>query len=101
LEILGPGVDASRTSEDRTIATRVSSEWLTAAEAAQYVKFRLMTAGRMNELFTEAANKALHDHSGGICRSLNKLAMLSLIDGADRNIALIDETIVNGAARRM
>ena len=70
-------------------------------EVAQYVKFRLMTAGRFEELFTEAAMGALHELSGAICRNVNKLAMLSLIEAADRRSALVDETIVRTAARRM
>jgi len=70
-------------------------------EVTQYVKFRLMTAGRMKELFTEDAVKALGKYSGGICRTLNKLAMLSLIDGADRHVALIDEATVNAAAKHL
>ena len=74
---------------------------LTQEEAGQYIKYRLMTAGRLIDLFTEAALHALREHSGGICRSLNKIAMLSLIEGADRGAATIDETIVNHAARRM
>jgi general secretion pathway protein A len=74
---------------------------LSAAEAAQYVNFRLMTAGRLDELFTEPALKAIHEHAGGICRSVNKLAMLSLIEGADRRSSVIDEAIVHAAAKRM
>jgi general secretion pathway protein A len=73
---------------------------LSREEAAQYLKYRLMTAGRMTELFTEGAIKALHERAGGICRSLNKLAMLSLIDCADRQAPLVDETVVNAVARR-
>ncbi len=74
---------------------------LSADEVAQYVKFRLMTAGRLDELFTEAALAALHEGSGGICRSVNKLAMLSLIEAADHRRALVEESTVNDAARRM
>ena len=74
---------------------------LTAGEVAQYVKFRLMTAGRLDELFTESALAALHECSGGICRSVNKLAMLSLIEAADRRSALVDEPFVRTAAKRM
>jgi general secretion pathway protein A len=74
---------------------------LTPAEVGQYVKFRLMTAGQLNELFTEPALAALHELSGGICRSVNKLAMLSLIEAADRRSATIDEPLVRAAARRM
>ena len=83
------------------IYLRNSLRPLTAAEAAQYVKYRLMTAGRLTDLFSECGLKALHEHSGGICRSLNKLAMLSLIESADRQSATIDETAVTRAARRM
>lgn len=43
LAIFEPGVDASRGAETRTMATSVSSEWLTAAEAAQYLKIRVRT----------------------------------------------------------
>ncbi len=74
---------------------------LTPAEVAQYVKFRLLTAGRLNELFTESALAALRECSGGICRSINKLAMLSLIEAADRCAAIVDEPIVRAAAQRM
>ena len=74
---------------------------LTDDEAAQYIKYRLMTAGRLTDLFTEPALAALREHSVGICRSLNKLAMLSLIESADRQAPMIDEAIVARAARRM
>ena len=74
---------------------------LTDDEAAQYVKYRLMTAGRLTDLFTEPALATLREHSAGICRSLNKLAMLSLIEAADRQAPVIDESIVARAARRM
>lgn len=71
------------------------------SEVGQYIKFRLMTAGRLDPLFTEGAMHAIHEHSGGICRSVNKLAMLSLIEAADRQGTTIDEEIVRTAARRM
>ena len=74
---------------------------LAPAEVAQYVKFRIMTAGRLEELFTEPALVALHEFSGGICRNVNKLAMLSLIEAADNRFALVDDAIVRSAARRM
>ena len=74
---------------------------LTNAEVAQYVKFRLMTAGRLDELFTEAALSALHECSDGICRSVNKLAMLSLIAAADKRVSVVDDSIVRTAAKRM
>jgi len=71
------------------------------AEVAQYVKFRLLTAGRLDELFTEPALAAVHEFSGGICRNVNKLAMLSLIEAADNRFAMVDDMLVRSAARRM
>jgi general secretion pathway protein A len=74
---------------------------LTTAEVGQYIKYRVMTAGRLTELFTETALAAVHELSGGICRNVNKLAMLSLIEAADARAVVVDETIVRSAARRM
>lgn len=74
---------------------------LTVAEATQYVKFRLMTAGRLTESFTPGALAAIHGYAGGICRSINKLAMLCMIEGAARRSPAIDEAIVEVAAHRM
>jgi type II secretory pathway predicted ATPase ExeA len=70
-------------------------------ETAQYVKFRLLVAGRMTELFTPDALAVLHTHTGGICRSLNKLAMLSLVEGAIQQQPVVDATTVITAAIRM
>ena len=70
-------------------------------ETAQYVKFRLLVAGRMADLFTPCALDALHTHSGGICRSLNKLCMLSLIEGATHQQPAVDAATVAAAAARM
>jgi general secretion pathway protein A len=74
---------------------------LTAAETAQYVKYRLMTAGRLADLFTESAIELLHQHSEGIPRTLNKIAMLSLIEGAVRQSAIIDGSIASAATQRL
>ena len=74
---------------------------LTPEDAEQYVKYRLMVVGRTAELFTAAAFRALHTHSLGICRSLNKLCMLALASGAARQRALLDEDIVAATAAKM
>ncbi len=74
---------------------------LTVDEAAQYVKYRLMSAGRLAELFTAGALAAMHTASGGIPRMLNKIAMLSLIEGAHNKAGVIDEAIVATAAKRL
>jgi general secretion pathway protein A len=70
-------------------------------DTAQYVKYRLMVSGRLADLYTPAALAAIHQHSGGICRSINKLGLLSLLEGAARNAPEIDEAIVTTCAARM
>lgn len=74
---------------------------LSAAETAQYVRYRLMTAGVLSDLFSESALAALHRHSDGIARTLNKLAMHSLIEGATHQSKCIDEEMVIKAANRL
>jgi general secretion pathway protein A len=74
---------------------------LNQVDAGQYIKYRLMVAGRMTELFTPSAIWAMHAHSGGICRSLNKICLLSLVEGVTRQQSLIDDTTVNARAARM
>lgn len=83
------------------IYLRAELQPLRADETRQYVGFRLLVAGRMAELFAPEAFASLHTHSGGICRSLNKLCMLSLIEGAMRQRPMIDAATVEAAAARM
>lgn len=63
-------------------------------EVGQYLQYRLLTVGRMNELFTPDAVASLHQHSGGICRNLNKLAFLTLLEGAKSGATKIDAEVV-------
>jgi general secretion pathway protein A len=74
---------------------------LTLEETGQYVKFRLMTAGRLAELFTTEAFAELYKYSGGIPRTMNKLAMLTLMEGANRRAEIIDKCTVSDAAARL
>lgn len=83
------------------IYVRAELKPLRADETRQYVGFRLLVAGRMADLFAPDAFDVLHTHSGGICRSLNKLCMLSLIEGALRQQPLVDAATVHAAAARM
>jgi general secretion pathway protein A len=71
------------------------------AECADYVKFRLMVAGRMADLFDDGALTALHARSGGVCRNLSKLCMLTLLHGAMQGRATIDEDDVAAGAAMM
>lgn len=83
------------------IYVRAALAPLSQADAAQYIKYRLIVAGRMTELFTPDAVWALHEKSGGICRSLNKLCLLSIVEGATQQKKSIDKETVLACASRM
>ena len=71
---------------------------LDGSSLVQYVKFRLLMAGRREELFDASALAALQAHSGGVCRRLNKLGLLSLLAGFRQRAPRIGEEIVNACA---
>ena len=73
----------------------------TAEETAQFVKFRLMMAGRLDDLFTGDAFPALHESTGGISRRINKLCTLALLEGFLARAPTLDAALVHAAARRM
>lgn len=83
------------------IYLRYAMEPLNTVDAEQYIKYRMMIAGRLTEVFTPQAFAIIHERTGGICRSINKLCMLSLIEGAARNLQQIDEGTVEACAKRM
>jgi general secretion pathway protein A len=70
-------------------------------DTVQYVKYRLMVANRLADIYTPEALAAIHRLSGGICRSINKLCMLSLIEGAARQQTLLDEPLIVSCSARM
>jgi general secretion pathway protein A len=67
----------------------------------QYIKFRLLVAGREKELFAPKALEAIHKLSGGVCRQINKICMLALLEGFTQRKALIDEEIINACAGQL
>jgi general secretion pathway protein A len=64
----------------------------------QYVKYRLMVAGRIEALFEDEAVAAVHEHSGGICRSVSRLCMLSLMESARTRKPRVDRASVDSCA---
>jgi type II secretory pathway predicted ATPase ExeA len=92
-----PGYESLR----NRIYMRGTLKPLEVEEVGQYVKFRCMVAGRIAPLFTATALAELHAHSGGICRTLNKLCMHCLIEGALQQQSLIDVPIVQQCAQRL
>jgi general secretion pathway protein A len=73
---------------------------LTAADTEQFVKYRLMLAGRLDDLFTPEAFAALHEASGGIGRRINKLCTLALLEGFVKQAPVITDELVRAAAER-
>lgn len=74
---------------------------LSPEDVTQFIKFRLIVAGRMTELFTPIALAALHKFSGGIPRTLNKLALLTLVEGAATQRETIDADLVVAQGTRL
>jgi len=71
-------------------------------ESVRYVKFRLARAGADDgAVFTSAALKALHRHSGGIPRVINSLCTNALLSGFGKEERPVSETTVNEAAAEM
>ena len=70
------------------------------ADCAEFVKFRLMSAGGHDDLFDAEALAAVHTHSGGVSRSVNKICMLALLEGFLARKQSIDAALVDRAAAR-
>ena len=68
---------------------------LNAADCTQYVKFRLLVAGRDADLFDDNALTAIALHSGGICRRVNKLCMLALLEAYRQELTVIGEPVIS------
>lgn len=74
---------------------------LGAADTMQYVKFRLLVSGRMDDLFDAPAFAAIHELTGGVCRRINKLCTLALIEGFLRRQPLLGEPLLRTCAERI
>jgi general secretion pathway protein A len=74
---------------------------LTGEPCAQYVKFRLLVAGGSDELFSVGALGAIHRHAGGICRRVNKIGMLALVETFLRGRSRITEETIETCAAKL
>lgn len=72
---------------------------MTLEKVNQYIQYRLLTAGRMMNLFSEDAVALLCERSEWVCRSLNKYCFLTLIEGAKQGRQILDREIVLAALR--
>lgn len=65
------------------------------AEVAEYLDFRVVTAGGTPGLFSPGAVERLYRYSRGIPRKINHAASLALLEGFGREARLIDESVMD------
>jgi type II secretory pathway predicted ATPase ExeA len=81
------------------LAARCLLSPLTEAESSAYIVSRLAAAGNPDPLFSPSALTALHRAADGIPRRLNRLADMALLVAYAKDLFVVDDTIVNIAAR--
>lgn len=70
-------------------------------EIRDYIAHRLMVSGRDDMIFTDDALTALYRYSGGIPRLINSIATSALLDGFARESKIINELLIEDAAREL
>jgi len=68
---------------------------------ADYVRYRLRTAGTASEIFSPRAFELIHDLSGGIPRRINNICNLALLLGSSRDLESVDEMIIYDVSRTL
>jgi len=63
-------------------------------EMVDYIRHHLKVAGIASPLFTDGAQQAIFEYSGGIARKVNNVCLSSLLCAAMRNKQLIDDHLV-------
>jgi type II secretory pathway predicted ATPase ExeA len=76
------------------IVVNYTMKGLAKSECTDFIKHRLKLAGRIEPLFSEDALESLSAVSNGCLRTLNSLARMSLICGANRKAPVINSEIV-------
>lgn len=76
------------------ISMRYSMQGLTIEETADYCNSRMKVAGCVSEVFTSSALVAIHTVSGGFMRSINNIAIASLMYCAERKTLSVDDEAV-------
>lgn len=92
-----PGYESLRSR----IYARGELEALTAKECRQYVKYRVLMAGGNEDLFDDMALDAVHYCSGGICRQINKLCMIAMLEAYMQGATTVDARVVGLAAGQL
>ncbi len=89
----------------RSLLTRIHHRFLlapaTVADTAEYVRFRLHTAGCDRALFPDDALATLHELSQGALREIDRLATAALREAARRQKKLVDREVVTRVAEAL
>jgi general secretion pathway protein A len=83
------------------ICVRCSLRPLSKEQTVVYMDRRLQAVGGSEQLFETAAKQLIHDHTGGIPRSINNLATTCLIHAASKQLKRIHEALVVEAAAEL
>ena len=90
--------DLLQKPELKQFAQRVAVDFrlvpLDAEEVEEYIKHRLLVAGRWQPLFTPKACKVIADETGGVPRSINILCELALVYGLAQDADPITDEVV-------
>ncbi|GAB4330150.1 MAG: MSHA fimbrial biogenesis protein MshM [Candidatus Abyssubacteria bacterium] len=76
------------------IATSAYLMPMSRAETEQYMKFRLMVAGAMQDIFDNECYDLIHSHTSGICRDVNTIADNCLMEAFLRGESVVGKGIV-------
>jgi general secretion pathway protein A len=64
-------------------------------QTTSYIDYQMTQAGSSERIFAAEAKSMIYEYSGGIPRKINNAATACLMNAASRNLAVIDETLVN------
>jgi type II secretory pathway predicted ATPase ExeA len=82
---------------DQRVALRYSMTGMDGAETADYVAHHLKLAGRSDTLFSDDALGLIHQVSRGVPRTVNNLAVQSLVAAFADGKAIVDESSARAA----
>jgi type II secretory pathway predicted ATPase ExeA len=73
---------------------RYGLEGLTKKQTAEYIQKQLSLAGCSKEIFTDGAYSQIFQASGGILREINNLTVDAMVQGANLDLAKVDEKLM-------
>ncbi len=96
-------IDRLRLRRHRSLLTRMSAreriEPITPNDTADYIGYRLETAGAKNEIFAPDAVSLVHEYAEGNLRDIDTLAARALADTAAAGNAIVTRDVVTQAAK--